>query len=215
MTPITVDIWSDLVCPFCYIGKRHLETALARFPDRDRVQVRWHAFQLDPNPIRDKSKSLHQRLAEKYGQDLAWARGATERTSAMARAAGLNFNYDKAIPANTLKAHRLVKLAETKGLADRAEERFMSAYFVEGKDLDDPATLAALAAEIGLDAAEASKAIDLDTFNEAVRRDESAAMDMGVGGVPFFLFNGEIPLSGAQPVEEFLSALQSAAAQAR
>ena len=215
MTPITVDIWSDLVCPFCYIGKRHLETALARFPERDRVQVRWHAFQLDPNPVRDRTQSLHQRLAEKYGQDLAWAKSATERTSAMARAAGLNFNYDRAVPANTLKAHRLTKLAETKGLADRAEERFMSAYFIEGKDLDDPATLAALAAEIGLDAAEAKRAIETDGLNEAVWRDESAAMDLGVRGVPFFLIDNEIPISGAQPVDVFLAALQSAAALPR
>jgi predicted DsbA family dithiol-disulfide isomerase len=211
-TPITVDIWSDLVCPFCYIGKRHLEAALARFPDKDRVTVRWHAFQLDPNPVRDRSKNIYQRLAEKYGQDVAWARSVTAQTSAMARAAGLQFDYERAVPANTLKAHRLVKLAAEKGLEDRAEERFMSAYFIEGKDLDDPATLAALAAELGLDAAEAKRAIEMDAFNEAVRRDESAAMDMGVRGVPFFLINGEIPLSGAQPVDQFLAALQSAAA---
>ncbi len=211
--PIQVEIWSDLVCPFCYIGKRHFEAALAGFAERGRVQVTWKSFQLDPSPERDPSKSIYDLLAEKYGHDVAWARTVSNQTSAMAMAAGLSFDFDRVVPANTFQAHRLAHFAATKGLGSAAEERMMAAYFTEGRNIGDPATLLKLAAAIGLDADEASTVIEGDAFAAEVRRDEDEARTVGVNGVPFFLIEKEIPIHGAQPPEVILQALQAVAAE--
>lgn len=210
---ITIEIWSDLVCPFCYIGKRNLEAALRQFPGRDDVRIVWRSFELDPNDERDRSKNLYERLAEKYGQDIDWARATTAQVIATAEAAGLHFDYDRAIPANTFDAHRLTHLAARRGLQDRAEERLMAAYFTDGLDIGDRATLEKLAGEIGLDAAETRQALANDAHVEDVRRDEQEAWEAGIRAVPFYLFNRQTYVSGAQPVSTFLSALQMLASK--
>ena len=210
---LKIEIWSDLVCPFCYIGKRNLEAALRQFPGRDDVQILWRSFELDPDSERDPSKSVYERLAEKYGQDLAWARAMTAQVVATANAAGLHFDYDRAVSANTFDAHRLTHLAARHGRQGDAEERLMSAYFCEGKNIGDRATLLSLAAGLGLDAAEAEASLAGDGFADAVRRDEEEAYSLGINAVPFYLFNREMYVRGAQSPETFLSALQTLSAK--
>lgn len=204
--PLHIEIWSDIVCPFCYIGKRNLEAALAQFSSGEPVTVTWKSFELDPSTER-AGKSLYERLAEKYGQSVEWARESSAQITKTAAAVGLDFHLNRAVPANTFNAHRLLHLAAKHGLADAAEERFMTAYFTEGKDIGDSATLAALAADAGLPADEVNSVLGGDDFADDVRRDLEEARAVGVSAVPFFIFNRKVAVRGAQPVSVFLSAL--------
>jgi predicted DsbA family dithiol-disulfide isomerase len=205
---IQIEIWSDIVCPFCYIGKRNLEIALAKFPERERVRLHWMSFELDPEGKKKPEGNVYELLARKYGRSLDWAKQASAQTAMRAKEVGLQFDYDRVIPANTFNAHRLVHLADHRGVQDKAEERLMSAYFSEGQNINDLATLQKLAVEIGLDPVEAKNTLNSDAYTDDVRRDEQAAMNIGITGVPFFLFNREVPVSGAQPPEVFLSTLR-------
>ena len=128
---IQVEIWSDIVCPFCYIGKRNLENALARFPEREQVSVHWKSFELDPFREKQPKGTIYELLANKYGHDVTWAKQASAHTALRAKQVGLKFDFDRAIPANTLDAHRLIHLADKHGLQSLMKERFMSAYFTE------------------------------------------------------------------------------------
>lgn len=208
-TAIKIDIWSDIVCPFCYIGKRNLELALKNFPARDQVKLHWKSFELDPHGKKTPEGNAYETLARKYGRSVEWAKQATARTAAMAKDVGLDFDYDRIIPANTFNAHRLVHLADREGLQERAEERLMKAYFTDGENINDTDTLVRLAVDIGLDTTETKILLATDAFTTEVRRDEEEAMRLGIHGVPFFLINGEVPLEGAHPPEAFLSALES------
>lgn len=203
-----IDIWSDIVCPFCYIGKRHLELALAKFPHRDDVQIVWHSFELDPSAPAELPEGLVEHIAHKYGMSEAQSIASQEDIAARAAAVGLDFEWRKAIPGNTFDAHRLVHLAATHGLADAAHERFMRAYFSEGRRVGDPDVLVDLATEIGLDEAEVREVLGGDRFAEDVRADEAQAQAYGISGVPFFVLDGLYGVSGAQPVELFDQALQ-------
>ena len=204
---IHIEIWSDLVCPFCFIGKRNLEAALAQFDGRDQVKITWKSFELDPSPEREPGKDLNERLAEKYGQSLEWAKETTAQVTQAAAAAGLTFHLERAVPANTFDAHRLAHLAARHGRGDAAEERLMTAYFTEGKNLADPATLTALAAELELPRSEVDALLAGDVFSDEVRRDEEEAAGSGINAVPFFVLNRKYAVRGAQPVPTFLSAL--------
>jgi len=203
-----VEIWSDVVCPFCYIGKRHFEQALAQFPQAGEVEVVWHSFELDPHSQPQPGVSLTETLAHKYGQSVEWAEQMQQRVAAQAAQAGLNFQLDKAAPANTFNAHRLIHLAARYGKQDAAKERLLKAYFEEGERVDDPDTLIRLAAEIGLDAAEVRTLLQSDELATEVRHDEQEAQALGIRGVPFFVIDRKYGISGAQPSSVFLEALQ-------
>jgi predicted DsbA family dithiol-disulfide isomerase len=205
-SPMRVDIWSDVVCPWCYIGKRHFERALESFDFRDQVEVVWHSFELDPSP-REGGGDLVSELASKYGSSREQARTMIDRTSERAAQAGLSYDLHHAIPANTFDAHRLIHLAAAHGLQDAAEERLFRAHMCERADIADHATLVRLGVEFGLDEAEAAAALAGGAYGEEVRADERLAREIGVTGVPFFVIEGRYGISGAQPAEFILSGL--------
>jgi predicted DsbA family dithiol-disulfide isomerase len=203
-----IEIWSDIVCPFCYIGKRRLENALASFPHADKVEIQWHSFELDPQAQPEPGVSLYKRLAAKYGNTEAWARQMSANMTQSAAELGLAFDFDRAVHANTLHAHRLVHLAERHGKQDAAKERFFKAYLEEGEDLNDFATLTRLANELGLPAGEVEQVLNSDEFTQDVRHDEYQARQIGVRGVPYFVFDDKYAVSGAQPSELFQEVLE-------
>lgn len=207
---IRVEIWSDIVCPFCYIGKRHLEAALKQFDRRDRVRIVWKSFELDRNAGRDRKTTVYETLSKKYGLDLEQAKQMTEQVAQRAAAAGLQFDFDRVVPANSLDAHRLVHLAAKYGRQDMAEERLFAAHFTEGLRIDDLKILGRIGVELGLDPEEVQNLLGGDEFEPEIRREEEEAYALGVRGVPFFLFNRRTAVSGAQPVEMFIEALRTA-----
>jgi predicted DsbA family dithiol-disulfide isomerase len=200
-----VDIWSDVVCPWCYIGKRRFENALARFEHRDQVQVVFHSFELDPSAQASPAGSNPDRLAKKYGISREQAVQQNERLARMAAAEGLDFHFDKAQPGNTFDAHRVLHLAREQGKQPEMKERLFRAYFSEGQQLGDRETLIHLAREAGLDA---RAVLESDDYAEEVREDERLAADLGISGVPFFVLNGRYGVSGAQPADLLLSVLE-------
>ncbi|UYZ62701.1 DsbA family oxidoreductase [Hymenobacter weizhouensis] len=210
-----IEIWSDIACPFCYIGKRHLEAALARFPHADQVQVHWRSFELQPEARTTPERSLYEALAESKGQTVAWAKQMTQQVAGMAREAGLNFQFDKTVPANTFRAHRLIHLAEAHGRQDAMKERLLRAYFNEGRNIDDLATLQELAADVQLAADEVAQLFTSDRYAQEVRHDEYQARQINVRGVPFFVFEDKYAVSGAQPAELFEEVLQKVWAEAQ
>ena len=208
-----VEIWSDVVCPWCYIGKRHFEQALEQFEGRDDVEVIWRSFELDPGHPRRFEGDLAAALAAKYGTSREQAESMIDGMSQRAAQAGLEYDLQRAVPVNTFDAHRLIHLASAHGLQDRAEERLFDAYMREGRDLSDHTTLTALAAEIGLDPDEAEAVLAGDAYGEDVRADEREAGAIGVSGVPFFVIDRSYAISGAQPPELMLAGLRRALAE--
>ena len=205
-----IDIWSDVVCPWCYIGKRRLEAALAAFPGRDRVEVHWHAFELDPGAPTSREGSYEQRLAEKYGRSLEQAAEMTAGMTATAATEGLDFRFDRARPGNTFDAHRLLHLAGLRGVQDAVKERLLRATFTEGEAIADSETLVRLVSEAGLDADEARAVLASDAYAAEVRADEQQAAALGITGVPFFVFDGKYGVSGAQPADVLRQVLDRA-----
>jgi predicted DsbA family dithiol-disulfide isomerase len=205
---LDIDIWSDVVCPFCYIGKRHLELALEDFPHADQVNIKWHSFELDPDTHAKPDTKLVDLIAAKYGATHEQAEAQHRQMEAQAAAVGLEFNWRDAVPGNTFDAHRLIQLAATQGLADAAEERLKRAYFTEGINVEDRTELRRLALEIGLQAADVDRVLSSDEFADAVRADERQAAELGVRGVPFFVIDSKYGVSGAQPVQAFKQVLE-------
>jgi predicted DsbA family dithiol-disulfide isomerase len=204
-----VDIWSDIMCPFCYIGKRHFEEAMEQFTNSKGVEVEWHSFQLDPSLPKPASKlSPYEYLAQRKGMSIEQSKAMHQNVINMAKAAGLHYDFDKAVVANSFDAHRLIQFAKTKGLGDVAEERLFKAYFTEGKDMCDGETLQQLAKEMGLNDGEAKEVISGDAFSEEVKKDIEIASQIGVSGVPFFVFDKKYAVSGAQPSASFLNVLE-------
>jgi predicted DsbA family dithiol-disulfide isomerase len=203
-----IDIWSDVVCPWCYIGKRRLETALADFPGE--VEVHWHAFELDPSAPVTAEGSYEERLAAKYGRSLADAAEMTASMTATAATEGLEFRFDRARPGNTFDAHRLLHLAGERGVQDALKERLLRATFTEGEPIADRKTLVRLAAEVGLDADEARRVLADGTYAAEVRADEAQAAQLRITGVPFFVVDQRYGVSGAQPAEVLRQALDRA-----
>ena len=209
-----VEIWSDIMCPFCYIGKRHYEEAIKQFADSANVELEWHSFQLDPDLPKPASKlSAYDYLAQRKGISKEQSMAMHQNVIQMAKEAGLNYNYDKAVVANSFDAHRLIQFAKTKGLGDEAEERLFKAYFIEGKDMCNADTLMALAKDMGLNEAEAKEVISGTAFSDEVKKDIKEAEQIGVSGVPFFVFDRKYAVSGAQPSSQFLNVLQKSYAE--
>jgi predicted DsbA family dithiol-disulfide isomerase len=209
-----VEIWSDVVCPWCYIGKRRFESALADFEHRAEVSVTWRSFQLDPGaPTRSVGDPL-ERIAAKYGMSRADAQAAQARITTTAASEGLEFHLDRARSGNTFDAHRLLHHAQAAGRQDEVKERLLAAYFVEGEAIGERDVLLQLATEVGLDEAGARDVLEGDAFTAEVHRDIQEAREIGISGVPFFVIDGAYGISGAQPPELILSALRKAWADA-
>lgn len=205
-----VEVWSDVVCPWCYIGKRRLESALTDFAYSDQVEVIYRSFELDSTAVVDSGKSVTEMLAEKYGVSLAQATAMNDRVTGIAAGEGLEYHLEKARHANTVKAHRLIHLAADKGQQNEALERVMTAYFSEGANVGDTETLVRLAVDAGLDADEARATLDGDAYADAVRADERRARMLGITGVPFFVVDERYGVSGAQPADLLLEVLEQA-----
>jgi predicted DsbA family dithiol-disulfide isomerase len=207
---MTVEVWSDIMCPFCYIGKRNYEAALAQFSDRRAVDIQWHSFQLDPTIPRKtvKKENVYQYLADKKGMSYEQSVKLHEHLVETAKKAGLEYNFDQAIVANSFDAHRLIQLAKSKGLGDQAEERLFRAYFTEGRDFGETETLLQIGIDLGLSEKEIKDALQSDEYAAKVEADIQEAGELGIQGVPFFVFNRQYAVSGAQPPEYFLKALK-------
>ena len=207
---LRVDVWSDIACPWCYVGKRRLEAALEKFAHRAEVDVHWRAFELDPAApkVQPAPVDYAARLAKKYGTAPARAQQMIDSMTDVAKQDGLDFRFDKIRPGNTFDAHRLIHLASLRGKQDAVKERFLRAYMTEGEPIGDREVLARLAVEAGLDEAEVIDALASDAHAKDVREEEDAARELGISGVPFFVIGGRYAVSGAQPVEVLLRALQ-------
>jgi predicted DsbA family dithiol-disulfide isomerase len=204
-----VDIWSDIVCPWCYIGKRRFEQALQTLDQRDQVEVVHHSFELDPSMDRGQTVQLMDMLAAKYRLNPAQASEAESRVAATAAADGLGYTSDRPV-GNTFDAHRLVHLAADRGRGEETLQRLYEAHFAEGKSVFDTDALTAVAADAGLDAAEARRALIDGDYAADVRADEEQASALGISGVPFFVLDGKYGISGAQPATLIAEALQEA-----
>lgn len=209
-----IEIWSDVICPWCYIGKRRFEQALAQSGLRETVSVVWRSFELDPDAAVQYPGTLEEMLARKYGVSLQQAAVMNERVTSVAAEVGLEYHLSKARPGNTFDAHRLLHFAASRQLGDRATERIMHAYFSEALPVGDRAALARLAPEFGIAESDALAMLESDAYADAVRADEARAAAFGITGVPFFVFDEKSGVSGAQPVEVFIEALQQAGAPA-
>jgi predicted DsbA family dithiol-disulfide isomerase len=210
MAELTVDIWSDVVCPWCYIGKRRFEAALDGFEHRDDVTVLWHSFELDPDAPPVAEGTSAERLAAKYGMSVEEAARRQAEITALAAQDGLTYDLAASRGGNTFDAHRLIHLAAEHGLGDALMERLMSAYFSEREPIGDRDTLQRLAVEVGLPAEEVGEVLDGERYADAVRADERAATQVGIRGVPFFVLGRKYGVSGAQPAEVLQQALQQA-----
>ncbi len=205
---MTVEIWSDVVCPFCYIGKREFEKALAQFPGRDNVEVIWKSFELDPNAPARSELDMYGMLVDKYGGTREDAKARVDGVVQRARTVGLQYNMDIAVVGSSFDAHRLLQFAKTKSLGDAMKERLFKAYFTEGAQLADVPTLIKLGIEVGLDGSEVAAMLSTTAFTDEVRADEREAQQIGVRGVPYFVIDRKFTVSGAQQSEAFLKALQ-------
>lgn len=203
-----VEIWSDVACPWCYIGKRRFEKALERFDHRADVQVEFRSFELNPNANAQEQGNLEEALARKYRVSLEQAHAMNGRVVDAAAGEGLQYRLDIARRGNTFDAHRLIHLAAAEGLQGAMKERLLAAYFLEGRPIGDRDTLVELAAEVGIDRDRARAALDFGEFADEVRADEREATELGITGVPFFVINRRYGVSGAQPPELLLKALK-------
>lgn len=205
-----IEIWSDVMCPFCYIGKRKFENALATFENKDAVSIEWKSFQLNPQMKTEPNKNINEYLAEIKGWSLEQAQAMNQTVVEIAKQVGLQYNMDKAVVANSFDAHRIVQLAKTKGKGDAMEERLFKGYFTEGLNIADYQTLMKIGCEIGLDSAEISDVLNTTAFAEEVNGDVREAQQLGIRGVPFFVIDRKYGVSGAQESETFLNAINKA-----
>ena len=204
-----VDIWSDVVCPFCYIGKKRLEKAAEQVGVE--LEVHWHSFQLDADAPKRQEISNSERLAQKYGRSLAEVEEMQRNIAEMAKAEGIEFNWQNANSGNTLDAHRIIHLAQSKGLGSEAKEAFFYSYMTDGLAIGERETLEDVASRIGLNPVEVDDVLDSDEYADFVKFDEATARDqLNITGVPFFVFYQRIALSGAQPTEVFVQVLEKA-----
>ena len=205
-----VEVWSDVACPFCYVGKRRFAEALAAFPHRDQVEVVWRSFQLNPGLRTDTATSLLDYLVREKGIPRERAAMMNARVGEMGAEVGIAFDFAHAVPANTFEAHKLLQFASRQGLGDAAMERVFRAYFTEGRNVDDRATLLELGTDVGLDRSALEKALADDDIAYAVRSEMGEASELGISGVPFFVLDRKFGVSGAQETGVFLNALEQA-----
>jgi predicted DsbA family dithiol-disulfide isomerase len=210
-----VEIWSDVVCPWCYVGKRRFEQALARVPYGDEVEVVYRAFELDPAAPRERTGDHDEHLARKYGLEVERARQINAQMTETAAAEGLDFRFDLMRGGNTFDAHRLLHLARDRGKQLDLKERLLLATFSEGEPIGDPTALVRLAVDAGLDEAEVTEVLDSDRYADAVRNDEQQAASYGISGVPFFVIDGKYGVSGAQPADVLVQVLEQAYGEGR
>lgn len=208
-----IDIWSDVVCPWCYIGKRRFESALGRFAHRDHVSVTWHSFQLDPTTVSTPQGVEDDhigRLTSKFGTSRERAVEMLDTMTETAALEGLDYHFDQVKAANTFDAHRLLHLALRHGRQDALKERLMQANFVEGRPVGDRETLSDLAVEVGLDRDEVQAVLATDAHADDVRADIEQARAYGISGVPFFVIDEKYGVSGAQPADALLDVMNQA-----
>ena len=204
-----IEVWSDVVCPWCYIGKRRFETALARFDGAAEVEITWRAFQLNPEQPRGVRTTHDEHLAAKLGAPIEQVKVMNERVTALAAAEGLAYDFEHYQVINTFDAHRVAHLGKAHGVGDAIQERLLRGQLVEGEVLDDPDTLARLGADVGLPADDVRDVLATDRFAAEVEADLREARSLGIGGVPFFVLDRRYGISGAQPAELFLQALET------
>lgn len=216
-TPITIDIWSDIACPWCYIGKRRFENGLEAFrkanPEAPDVTIEYHSFELSPNTPEDYQGGAAAFLAQHMGIAEAQAQQKLDDVTATAATVGLDYHYEQVRPVKTVRAHEALHHAKANGLQLELKERLLRAYFVEGHDLADTEVLSALSAEVGLDAAETQRVLDEGRYLSNVQSDISQAREYGINGVPFFVLDGRFGVSGAQEPAAFTDALEHVVAQ--
>lgn len=206
-TPLEVEIWSDVVCPWCYIGKRRFEAALAGFEHRDSVRVTYRSFELDPHAPALRDTDLVTHLERKYGVSRAEAEAMNQRVTDNARAEGLDYNLELAKPGNTFDAHRVAHLARERGVGEEVIEGLFAAYFTDGKPIADHDSLVEVAVAAGLDETEVRDVLAGDAYGEDVRGDEEMAARLGISGVPFVVIDRRLGVSGAQAPQVFAQAL--------
>jgi predicted DsbA family dithiol-disulfide isomerase len=209
VSAVDVEIWSDIACPWCYVGKRRFEAALARFEHRGDVRVTWRSFELDPSAPREREGDRAARLAEKYGMTLEQARAAERQMTDVAAGEGLDFRFDIARSGLTFDGHRMLHLAAEHDVQDEMKERLMRAYFTEGELVGDHDALVRLASEVGLPEEEARATLSSERFADAVRDDELTAQGLGITAVPTFVVDRALGASGAQPPDQLLELLRS------
>jgi predicted DsbA family dithiol-disulfide isomerase len=203
-----IEIWSDIMCPFCYIGKRRFDLALQQFEHKDKIDIEWKSFLLSPDMVTDPTLNMHQFLAKHKGIPVEEAKGMNDYVTNMAAQTGLIYNFDKAIPANSFNAHRFLHFAKHYGKQDEAEEKLFSAYFTKGKNIDDAQTLIEIATELHLDVTALAGAMTGDSYVQEVLNDVEEAQQLGVRGVPFFYLTGSMPYLARRRVMYFLTRLQ-------
>ncbi|MDP3558501.1 MAG: DsbA family oxidoreductase [Bacteroidota bacterium] len=203
-----IEIWSDILCPFCYIGKRKLEKALENFNGKEFIEIDWRSYQLDPDATSSPNTDVFDYLAKRKGQTRDWSIKMHEQVTNTAKEMGLNYKFEKAIIANSYNAHRLIHLAKKYKLGNEAEEKIFKAYFTDGKDIADKETLITIGKEIGLKEDEIKDVLNSDEYSSEVKADIEEAQKIGVRGVPFFVMNRTHAVSGAQPVEIFVETLE-------
>jgi len=205
---LKIQIWSDIMCPFCYIGKRRIEEALSQFEHRETVAIEWKSFELDASFIPSADDNLIEHLAEKYQKDTEWAQTMVDNMTQNAKRVGLDFHFEKAVLANSHNAHRLLHLAKKNDLANELEELLFKSYLTDGKDLNSLTTLSQLGIAVGLQADAVAQVLHSNTYSEDVKQDIQEANAIGVRGVPFFVFDNKYAISGAQPTTAFLQTLE-------
>ncbi|MEY3426501.1 MAG: hypothetical protein RL679_1859 [Bacteroidota bacterium] len=204
-----IKIWSDIMCPFCYIGKRNFENALAQFGRADELEIEWKSFQLDPTIPKMKQRvDVYEYLATSKGISIEDSKAMHENVVRMAKSVGLEYNFDRAVIANSFDAHRLIQFAKSKGLGDEIEEALFAAYFTNGLDISDLDTLTKIGSSIGLSPIELETILHSEDFKSEVQNDILEAQKYGVRGVPYFVLDDKYAISGAQPSSVFLEALE-------
>lgn len=202
-----IEIWSDVICPFCYIGKRNFEAALEQFADKKNIEVIWKSFQLDPAIPEVATESYADYLVKRKGMAVEQVQGMLSNVTQMATQVGLDYHLDQSIIVNSLKAHQLIQFAKLKNLGSEAEERLFKAFFIEGKNIADTETLVQLGKDFGLDESEIKANLEDEKYKYEIAQDIQEAQNIGVTGVPFFVFDRKYAVSGAQPAEAFLETL--------
>lgn len=208
-SPITVDVWSDVMCPFCWMGDRHLELALEEFSHRDDVKITYHSYQLMPDYPENSPLPSAEAVAKQKGMPVEQFKQMNDGVAQRGAEVGLDYNFDQALTVNSRRAHRLSHFAEQQGVQHELMQNLFKAYFTDGKNVEDREVLADLAAEVGLDRDEALAKMDNEELDHAVQADINQASQIGVQGVPFFVFNNKYAVSGAQPQQVFQQALET------
>ncbi|MFD1361178.1 DsbA family oxidoreductase [Lentibacillus salinarum] len=203
-----IDVWSDFVCPFCYIGKRRLEAAIEQFAHCDAIEVGYKSYELNPDADVNPGQNIHEYLADQKGMSFEQAKSMNESLGEQAAEVGLTYNFDTMQHTNTFDAHRTAKYAHEKGKGNEMTERLLKAYFTDAELISDHTTLIRLAGDVGLDEDEVTALLKVDDYAIHVRADEEQARQLGVQGVPFYVFNDKYAVSGAQPQEVFAEVLE-------